>query len=175
MIHQVKGNALKLLSFRKVTSVLLFSSVVSVVPLVSVGNAGALVTGCATIGNFTTCGTPQSTTYALVNYMKYLTAGIITKDSIPQQQHSAPGYQTVLNQLKTNLFQPTASEQTYMNVFTTMAGVFRNAQIDLPNTYAVENTIWYDPLLTNPNTIWGQLPADLALTCSDYILFLAGA
>jgi|GEM_PF-6102607 len=162
-------------AIRNIAFAFSFASVVALVPLIPAGSAQALVTGCGTVGPYTTCGTPSAVTNSLINYVKFLTAGIITKDNIIQQQHSAKGYQAALNQLQKNVYRPTANEQTYLNVFTTLAGVFRNAQIDLPYTYAVETTDWYNPTLTNPSTIWAELPIDIANNCLDFMVTLAAA
>lgn len=151
------------------------AAAVTVVPLSSAGASTLYVNECGTVGNLTICGTPDYVFGQLTSYMYYLTAGIITQDSILQMQNSAPGYQSDLNQLSLYVYNPTSTESTDLNLFNTEAGVFRNAQIDLPYTYTIATTDFYNATLTNPSTVWGELPVNWTLQCDEELADLAGA
>ena len=163
------------LIIRKIAIAVSLTSVTVMLPGASAGASTETLYGCGTVGPYTVCGNPTYVTSQLVNYVMYLSAGIVTKDTAIQQQNSAPGYQTALNQLNANVYLPNLTQQTYLNLFATLAGLFRNAGIDLPYTFAQEDTAWYNPTSTNPNTIWAELPANIAVNCQDYLFELAAA
>ena len=166
---------LKMPTMRKIAIAVSMTSMIALVPAVSAGASTQILYGCGTVGTYTACGNPAYVSNQLINFVMYLSAGIVTQDSATQQENSSTGYQVALNQLNGNVYQPSPTQQTYLNLFPTLTGLFRNAVIDLPYTFAEEDTAWYDPTSTNASTIWGELPANIAVTCQDYLFELATA
>jgi hypothetical protein len=160
---------------RNLVIALSIASVVALTPAITAGASTSIIYGCGTVGPYTSCGNPAYVSNQLINFVMYLSAGIIQSDNPSQQVNSSNGYQTALNQLMANVYQPNSTQQTYLNLFPALAGMFRNAVNSSPYTYADEYTAWYDPTSTNPSTIWAALPPSIANTCMDYIFELAAA